>query len=94
VVWEIVYFNFFPDFLDQYTAHILQNMREAGESDAAIAAKTKEMVRFKELYANPLINVFITFMEIFPVGLIVTLVSAGILRRNDPPSNMPMEATS
>jgi hypothetical protein len=38
-----------------------------------------------KLYANPLFNVAVTFMEVFPVGLIVTLVSAAILRRKPRP---------
>jgi hypothetical protein len=43
------------------------------------------MANLAKLYANPLINVGITFMEVFPVGLIVTLVSAAILRRKPRP---------
>lgn len=83
--WEIVYFNFIPDFVDQYAALSIQKMRDHGASDAAIATKVKDMARFKELYANPLINIGMTFLEIFPVGLIVTLVSAAILRRKAGP---------
>ena len=81
IAWEIVYFNFYPDFLDQYSAHVLAKMRAAGESEAAIREKAAEMAKFAKLYANPLFNVAVTFMEVFPVGLIVTLVSAAILRR-------------
>jgi hypothetical protein len=92
VTWEIVYFNFIPGFVDSYAVHTLQKLREHGASDAAIAVKVKEMARFKELYANPFINVGMTFMEIFPVGLIVTLVSAGILRRRTAPPMTPATA--
>lgn len=84
VSWEIVYFNFVPDFMDHYTTHVIQKMQESGATAAAIAAKSAEMAKFKELYKNPLINVAMTFMEIFPVGLIMTLISAGILRRKQP----------
>jgi hypothetical protein len=86
IAWEILYHNFFPDFVDQYAAHAIEKMRGTGASDAAIAKKVKEMAEFKELYANPVINVGMTFMEVFPVGLIVTLVSAAILRRKDTPA--------
>lgn len=85
IAWEITYYNFFPDFLDQYSAHVLARMRAAGESEAAIREKTAEMANLAKLYANPLFNVGITFMEVFPVGLIVTLVSAAILRREPRP---------
>lgn len=81
VSWEIVYVNFIPDFSDKYAAHIVNKLRADGASAAVVAAKEKEMADFKRLYANPLINVGMTFMEVFPVGLVVTLVSAAILRR-------------
>ncbi len=81
ISWEIAYFNFFPDFLDQYTAHELARMRAAGASAAAIQKTTAQMAYMAKLYQNPLYNSAITFMEIFPVGLIMTLVSAAILRR-------------
>ncbi len=86
ISWEIVYFNFVPDFADRYAAHMIEEMRADGATEAAIQAKTREMARFQQLYANPFINVGITFMEVFPVGLVVTLVSAAILRRKPAPS--------
>jgi len=85
ISWEIVYFNFVPDFADKYAAYSIEKMRQEGATAAAIAAAEKKMADFKELYANPLINVGITFLEVFPVGLIVTLISAAILRRKPGP---------
>jgi hypothetical protein len=84
--WEIAYFNFFPDFADQYAARAIANMRESGASATAIAAEEKKMAQFKEWYDNIFFNVGITFLEIFPVGLIVTLISAAILRRRTIPA--------
>ena len=81
VAWEIAYFNFFPNFLDQYSAHVLAKMRAGGASEAAIRAQAAQLAELAKHYTNPLFNSAITFMEVFPVGLIVTLVSAGILRR-------------
>jgi hypothetical protein len=81
IAWEITYFNFIPDFLDRYNAYVLAKMHAAGESEAAIRKATADMADMAKVYDNPLINSAITFMEVFPVGLIVTLVSAAILRR-------------
>ena len=39
------------------------------------------MKKFKEMYENPFFNAAITFTEPFPVGLIITLISAAILRK-------------
>ena len=87
IAWEIYYFGFAPDFADKYAAFLIEKLQASGASDAAILAEREKMAQFKQLYANPLFNIGITFMEVFPVGLIVTLVSAGILRRKTAPSN-------
>jgi hypothetical protein len=91
IAWEITYYNFLPDFMSQYSAHVLAKMRAAGESEAAIRETTAKMATLAKLYTNPLFNIAITFMEVFPVGLIVTLVSAAILRRK-PRSDAPASA--
>lgn len=75
-VWLFYYYLFVPDFIDVYTQHVLKN------TDAVdLAAKTKEMADFKEMYKNPLFTILITYSEVLPVGLIVALVSAFILKR-------------
>jgi hypothetical protein len=81
--WEIVYFNFMPGFAEKYAAHMEQQAKASGASQQKIDEKVREAKQFKQMYDNPVINVGLTFMEIFPVGLVVTLVSAGILRRKD-----------
>jgi hypothetical protein len=91
IAWEIAYFNFFPNFLDQYGAHVIAKMRSSGASDAAILETTRKMADLAKHYTNPLYNSAITFMEVFPVGLIMTLVSAAILRRK-PRQDAPASA--
>ncbi|HEY1469298.1 MAG TPA: DUF4199 domain-containing protein [Candidatus Acidoferrum sp.] len=84
VTWEIIYFNFMPDFMDKYGAHVVDKLKATGASAAAIQAQIEQAKKFKETYANPLFNSLMTFIEPFPVGLIITLVSAGILRKKVP----------
>ena len=77
VSWEIVYFNFVPDFADKYAVHMLDRMRAKGATEAAIEEKKREMARFKELYKNPFINVGMT-IGIAPVtGIPLPMVSVG-----------------
>ncbi len=90
IAWEITYFNFLPDFLDKYNAHMLDKMRADGKSAAAIEEATVKMADMAKQYQNPLFNSAITFMEVFPVGLIMALVSAAILRRK-PRLDVPAE---
>jgi hypothetical protein len=47
-----------------------------------MAALTTEMVNFEAQYANPLWRPPMTFTEILPVGVLVSLVSAALLRND------------
>lgn len=79
--WEVIYHNFMPHYLDDYAAYMLQKAQAAGETAAQIQAKMAEIEKMKRLYGNPVMNVLMTFLEPLPVGVVMTLVSAGILRR-------------
>jgi hypothetical protein len=81
VTWEIIYFNFMHDFMDKYGALMVEKLKASGASAAAVQAKIEEMKKLKESYENPLFNAAMTFIEPFPVGLVITLLSAGILRK-------------
>jgi hypothetical protein len=81
VTWEIIYYFFMPNFFDNYCAYMAEKARAAGASAAAVQAQLDQAKKFKELYANPLINGAMTFIEPFPVGLAITLLSAMILRK-------------
>ena len=81
VTWEVMYFFFMPDFMVKYSAYVIQKARAAGASEAAIQAKTLELQKSTAAYNNPLVNVAMTFIEPFPVGLLITLISAAVLRR-------------
>lgn len=85
VTWEIIYFNFMHDFLDKYNAHIIAKLQESGATAAAIQAKMQEMAAFKKSYENPFFNAAVTFVEPFPVGLLITLISSAILRKKPIP---------
>jgi len=82
--WEIIYFNFMPDFMDKYGAHVIQKMQSSGATAAAIKQQTEQIDRLKVLYKNPVFNMAMTFIEPFPVGLVITLLSAAVLRRKAP----------
>src|ERR1043166_1545067 len=92
VAWEIVFYksNFLQNFMEKYSAHVVEQVRNSGASEAAIQAKLQEMKRFKELYANPFFNAAVTFLEPLPPGLIMTLLSALILRKRRKPDSSTM----
>ncbi len=81
VGWMIYYPNFMPDFMDQYSAYQMQEYAKEGMSAAEIAVKQQEMKEWMELYENPLVMAGFTFLEIFPVGLLISAISAVILKK-------------
>jgi hypothetical protein len=81
VTWEIIYFNFMHDFMDKYGAYMVQKLQASGATAAAIQQQVEQMKKYKEWYENPFINAAMTFVEPFPIGLAMTLISAGILRK-------------
>jgi hypothetical protein len=79
--WQLIYYKLAPDFGEKYTAHEIEMARRSGASDAELAAKRAEMAEFQEMYRNPLVNIAVTFLEPLPVGLVLSLVTAGVLGR-------------
>ena len=81
LTWQIIYYKVAPDFLPKYQAYTIEKARANGESPAAIEKRAADMERFAALYRNPAINVAITFIEPLPIGLLIALVTAGVVRR-------------
>lgn len=81
IAWEILYYNFIPDFADKYTAHLLEKSRAAGASPEQLAVEEEKMKSIKWMLDNPFINGAVAFVEPLPVGVVLTLVSAAILRK-------------
>lgn len=80
-MWEILYFKFMPHFMDSYFAAQIHRVQSAGLDPATTAAQIAAIQRSKQSYQNPFVNMAYTFMEPLPVGLVITLISAAVLRR-------------
>jgi hypothetical protein len=76
-------------FMDAYIDSMIAAEQASGTSAADIAAMRAEMNEFAASYRNPMFRMAITFAEIAPVGLVVALASAALLRR---PSFFPAKA--
>jgi len=81
VGWEIYYNTSASNFMADYTTYYIEKMKDEGASEKEITEMTAEMASMQEMYKNPAIRFGFTFLEIFPVGLVISLVSAGILHR-------------
>src|SRR5205823_1585815 len=81
VNWEIMYFKFMPNFVSDYSNYMVEKLRAAGATQQAIDAKLQEMKELKQLLDNPFKNAAMSFIEPLPVGLIITLISSLILKK-------------
>ena len=76
VVWLIIFYNFFPNFAEHYT-----DMAIAKASPDEVAKVTEDMNSFKEMYKSPIMVILLTYMEILPLGIVFSLISALILKK-------------
>lgn len=81
ITWAIEYNFFIPDFMDNYAQHMIDSARSAGKAETEILEISKQMTEYKEMYRNPLTFTLMTYAEIFPLGIIVALISALILKK-------------
>ncbi|MEO9485551.1 MAG: DUF4199 domain-containing protein [Ekhidna sp.] len=79
--WMIYMPNFAPDFVDKYQAAQVELIEQSEASDEEKNKEIDEMNQWIENYKKPPIMVAMTFTEIFPIGLLVTLISSLILKR-------------
>lgn len=80
--WEITLAVTDFAFIDAYSKAAIEAARAKGASAAEVAAVTAQMAEFRRQYANPLIRLPMTFIEIFPVGCLISLISAALLRNS------------
>ena len=82
------------NFMDTYSASMIAKAQASGASPQVVQAKIAEIEHMKEMYANPLYQIMMTFIEPFPIGLLITLISAGVLRRKARQASAQTAATA
>jgi hypothetical protein len=81
LTWMIECHFFFPDFMEKYAAQAIEEAQRSGQSAMEIEATKQEMNKYIEWYKNPILLMALTYMEILPIGLVITLFSALILKK-------------
>ena len=91
VVWDIIYFNFLPDFGEKYANYVIEKSRASGATPAQIAQQMEEMKQMQSMLDNPWLSAPVIFIsEPLPVGLVMTLISAAILRKRRRVAEVPV----
>jgi hypothetical protein len=79
--WLIDYYFFIPDFMERFSHQLIEKAQHSGKSAGEIAAKIKEVNSMKHIYDSIFGIILYTYMEILPVGIIIALITALILKR-------------
>lgn len=82
ISWEIYLEMTDHAFIGEYVESTLEQKRAAGVTGGEYAEVEEKMEAMREQYGNPLYRLPMTFLELFPVGLLISLVSAGLLRNS------------
>jgi hypothetical protein len=80
--WEIVLAITHFDFGAMYSKSMIAEATARGADAAEIAKITKDAADFAAMYSNPVIRFGMSFIEMFPVGVLVSLISAALLRNS------------
>jgi len=80
--WEISIALTGFDFPAAYTRSMVEAARANGASAAELERITAQTEAFARMYANPLFRFPITFVEMFPIGVVVAAISAALLRNS------------
>lgn len=83
IVWEVYLAQTNYAFMDDYIASQLADKAAAGATPEELDAAEAGFDAIREQYRQPLYRLGITFLEIFPVGLLITLISAAVLRKSE-----------
>lgn len=86
LAWLVESYVFMPDFAEKYAACVINDARSSGASQAALDAKKAELAKFQEMYKNPLFVILFTYTEILPVGILISLISALLLKKKVRPA--------
>lgn len=89
--WEITLAATDYAFIDQYTSSVVATQQAEGVSAEELEELVASMEMMKERYSKPFYRFPITFLEIFPVGFLISLISAALLRN---PKVLPARNTS
>ena len=80
LAWELSLVLVDGDFAAMFAQHMVDRAEAKGLTGEALAAAVQQAREFEAMYRNPLVRLPMTFVEIFPVGVLVSLVSALVLR--------------
>ncbi len=87
-VWLIDYYFFIPDYMAKYAASVLAGLKASHASQASIDKQMAQVAEYANTYNNPFLNALVTYREIVPVGIVMSLIAALILKKKAKPATV------
>lgn len=81
--WEVAYRTVSKGFSEKMKAYYVANLQKEITDEATLKIELEKQDQLWEMYKNPVVRFGMTLLEIFPVGLIISLLSAGLLRKKE-----------
>ncbi len=83
IAWEITFARSGEWFMQQWSNGEMDKLKSSGSTEEELKVAKQKWDEFSQLYQNPLIRFGMTLMEIFPVGIVISLLSAALLRKRE-----------
>jgi hypothetical protein len=81
LIWVSVYYLAIPDYMEKYSSMAITKLQNSGATATEISAQKAQMDSYVSMYKNPLMVVVLTYLEILPVGLVISLIASLILKK-------------
>lgn len=83
LTWELAYNTVSSGYLEEYAVYEQGKLKSSGASEAEMKAAAQEFQELMEVYKNPVIRFGFTMMEILPVALVISIISAALLKKKE-----------
>lgn len=81
VSWMVISNTYARNYMDQYYDNAIEEIRKNDLPQIEIEQQVQSMEQFRQMYKNPFVKIAVTYMEILPVGLLISLIIAALLRK-------------
>jgi len=79
--WMVISNTYARNYMDQYYDNAIEEIRKSDLPQIKIDQQVQSMEHFRQMYKNPFVKIAVTYMEILPVGLLISLIIAALLRK-------------